>query len=65
MTLRHLAYGGSNGSMKYDFRMSYNTMSLCVREECLAIIEDYKHVCIQCPTTEAEWREILSLNEHA
>ena len=58
MTMRHLASGDRYASMKFDFRVPHNTISVCVREVCLAIIEEYKHECIQCPTTEEEWREI-------
>ena len=58
MTLRHLASGDKYASMKFDFRVPHNTMSVCVRDVCQAIIEEYKDECIQCPTTVAEWREI-------
>lgn len=58
MTLRHLASGDRYASMKFDFRVPHNTMSLCVREVCQAIIDEYKDECIQCPTTEVEWRAI-------
>ena len=59
MTLRHLASGDRYASMKFDFRVPHNTaMSLCVREVCQAIIDEFKDECIQCPTTEEEWRAI-------
>ena len=58
MTLCHLASGDSYSSMKFDFRVPHNTMSLSVREVCQAIIDEYKDECIQCHTTVAEWRAI-------
>ena len=58
MTMRHLASGDRYASMKFDFRVPHNTMSVCVREVCQALIDEYKDECIQCPTTAAEWREI-------
>ena len=33
-------------------------MSLCVREVCQSIIDEFKDECIQCPTTEEGWRAI-------
>ena len=58
MTMRHLASGDRYASMKFDFRVPHNTMSVCVREVCQAIIDEYNDECIQCPTTAAEWRGI-------
>ena len=58
MTMRHLASGDRYASMKFDFRVPHNTMSVCVREVCQALIDEYNDECIQCPTTAAEWREI-------
>ena len=58
MIMRHLASGDRYTRMKFDFRVPHNAMSLCVREVCQAIIEEYKQDCIQCPTTKAEWMAI-------
>ena len=58
MTLRHLASGDKYASMKFDFRVPHNTMSLCVREVCQAIVDEYKNEVIACPTTASEWRAI-------
>ena len=63
MTLRHLASGDRYASMKFNFRVAHNTMSVCVREVCRAIVEEYKQECIQCPTTEGEWRTIAEAFE--
>ena len=58
MTMRHLGSGDRYASMKFDFRVPHNTMSVSVREVCQALVEEYKDECSQCPTTEAEWRVI-------
>jgi len=60
MTIRHLASGDRYASMKFDFRVPHNTISVCVREVCQAIIDEYKDECIQCPVTVAEWRAIAT-----
>eukprot|EP00105_Crassostrea_gigas_P007335 XP_011421541.1 PREDICTED: protein ALP1-like [Crassostrea gigas] len=60
MTIRHLATGDRYASMKFDFRVPHNTISLCVREVCQAIVSEYKDECIQCPTTVEEWQAISS-----
>ena len=58
MTMRHLASRDRYASMKFDYRVPHNTMSVCIREVCQALIDEYNDECIQCPTTAAEWREI-------
>jgi hypothetical protein len=63
MTLRHLASVDRYASMKFDFRAPHNTMPVCVREVCQAIIDEYKNERIQCPTTEVEWCEISAAFE--
>ena len=56
--MRHLDSGDRYASMKFEFRVPHNTMSVCVRDVRQALIEEFKHECIQCTTTEAEWRVI-------
>jgi hypothetical protein len=63
MTMRHLASGDKYASLKFNFRVAHNTMSLCVREVCQAIVDEYKDECIPCPTTEAQWRIIAEAFE--
>ena len=58
ITMRHLASGDKYSSMKFDFRVPHNTMSVLVREVCHAIVEEYKNDVITCPTASAEWRPI-------
>ena len=49
MTIRHLASGDKYASMKYDFRVPHNTMSILVREVCQAIVDEYKSEVISLP----------------
>ena len=58
MTLRHLATGHSYSSMKFNFRVPHNTMSLIIREVCTAIVAELKEEVISCPTTPEEWKSI-------
>ena len=61
ITMRHLASGDKYSSMKFDFRVPSNTMSLLVREVCEAIISEYKDEVISCPTSPEEWQPIADL----
>ena len=58
VTMRHLASGDSYSSLKWDFRVPGNTISVFVKEVCQAILYEYAEEVIQCPTTAAEWRAI-------
>ena len=51
VTLRHLETGDKYSSIKFNFRVPHNTMSLIVREVCMAIVDEYKNEVIKCPTT--------------
>ena len=57
-TLRHLASGDTYASMKYDFRLPANTLSLVVKEVCQAIVDEYKDEVMKCPTTPGEWTTV-------
>ena len=61
ITLRHLASGDRYSSMKFDFRVPHNSMSLLVREVCKAIVDEYKEEVISCPTSPEEWRAIAEV----
>jgi hypothetical protein len=54
-TMRRLAFGDSYSSIKWDFTVPSNTMSMNVPEDCQAIIDEYAAEVIACPTTPAEW----------
>jgi hypothetical protein len=58
ITIRHLASGDKYPTLQYDFRVARNTISVCVPEVCQAIVDEYKHEAISCPTTQDEWRVI-------
>lgn len=60
MTIRNPATGDRYASMQFDFRVPHNTISLCVREVCQAIINEYKDECMQYPTTVEELRAVSS-----
>ena len=51
ITIRHLASGDNYSSMKFNFRVPQNTISLIVREVCEAIVEEFKDEVLSCPTT--------------
>ncbi|CAM1322063.1 Uncharacterised protein r2_g3044 [Pycnogonum litorale] len=53
-TMRHLASGDNYSSIKWDFRVPSNIMSMFVPEVCQAIIDEYAAEIIACPTTPAE-----------
>lgn len=58
VTLRHLASGDLYASMKFDFRLPDNTISVIVKEVCQAIVDVFKDEVIKCPTTPEEWIEV-------
>ena len=53
-----LAAGDNYSSMKYNFRVPQNTISVIVREVCEVIVEEYKNEVITCPSTPEEWKAI-------
>ena len=58
ITIRHLVSGDKYPTLQYDFRVARNTISVFVPEVCQAIVDEYKHEAISCPTTQDEWRVI-------
>ena len=57
-TIRHLASGDKYLTLQFDFRVALNTISVFIPEVCQAIVGEYKHEAISCPTTQDEWRVI-------
>ncbi|KAK3083252.1 hypothetical protein FSP39_017703 [Pinctada imbricata] len=58
ITLRHLGSGDKYASLKFDFRVPHNTISILVRDVCKAIVDEYAMEVMSCPTTPDEWRAI-------
>lgn len=58
ITLRYFAYGELYKSLAGTFRVAPNTVSVVIRETCDAIIEEYMHELIKCPTTAEGWKEL-------
>jgi hypothetical protein len=58
ITSRHLASGNTYRNMQYAWRVSYNTISVVVREAMEAINEEYTDIILFCPTPEQGWRDL-------
>lgn len=58
ITLRYLATGDAYRSMRFDFRVPHNTISLLVREVCNAIFQEYRQQVWKVPSSPEEWRTI-------
>ena len=58
VTLRYMATGDSYKSLQYGFRVAHNTISLIVLETCSAIVDEFMHENIPCPSSPAEWKEV-------
>lgn len=61
LILHYLASGGKYASMKIDFIVPPNTMSVIVREVCHAIVDYYKEDDISCTTFINERRTIAEM----
>lgn len=58
ITLRFMATGETYKSLATAFRVASNTISLFVPEVCEAIIQEYMHEWLVCPTTEEDWKKV-------
>ena len=58
ITLRHLAAGTKYKEMQYAWRVPANSISIVVREVCVAIIAMYRKEQLKVPKNASEWREI-------
>ncbi len=59
ITLKYIATGDRYKMLMHGFRVPHHTVALIVRVVCEAIIEELQHEFVKCPTTEAEWREVV------
>lgn len=57
ITLRYMATGEAYRSMRFNFRVPHNTISLAVREVCKAIYEEYRNEVLKVPSTAEGWKE--------
>ena len=51
VTLRHLPSGDLYASMKFDYRLPDNTISVIVKAVCQAIVDVFNDEIMKCPTT--------------
>ncbi len=59
ITLCHLATGDNYHSLMYIFRLASNTISLIIREVCVAIIDEFAAEVLDSPTSPKSGREVL------
>ncbi len=58
ITLKYLATGDKYKTMSQGFRVADNSVSICIKEVCQAIIDELKEEVLVCPTTPEEWLEV-------
>ena len=58
VTLRYLAYGESQQSLSWSFRLGRTKVSKIVRETCEAIWKVLSPIYLLPPLTEQEWKQI-------
>ena len=58
LTLRYMSTGEAYRSMRFNFRVPHNSISLIVREVCTAIYEEFRDDVWNMPSTQDEWKEV-------
>lgn len=58
LTLRHLASGDRYNSMRFQWRVPHNTISVVVRQVCQALIDEYVADVMPLPTEAEQWTRI-------
>ncbi|XP_011883714.1 PREDICTED: uncharacterized protein LOC105570872, partial [Vollenhovia emeryi] len=58
LTLRHLATGESQESLRLSFRIGQSTISRIVKEVCSAIYQVLKDQYVRMPQSEEEWKVV-------
>ena len=58
ITLRYMATGDAYRSIRWDFRVPHNTISVLVREVTKAIFQEFRHEVFKLPSTPDEWRVV-------
>ena len=60
LTLHHLAYGNSQQSSSFEYRIGKSTVSRIVRETCSAIWTVLHSKYLTVPTTQHDWKKIAN-----
>jgi len=60
LTIHYLAYGDSQQSMSFSYRIAKSTISSIVRETCSSIWEALHSSYLRAPKTKADWKEIAN-----
>ena len=58
VTLRHLSKGESYTSLQYHWRVGRTTICKFVSQVCKAILKEFQHECLMCPTDPEDWKEL-------
>lgn len=58
ITLRYMSTGDAYRSMRFNFRVPHNSISILVREVSEAIYQEYKEQVWTRPHTPEEWKEV-------
>ena len=58
LTVHYLAYGGTQQSMSFSYRISRSTVSLIVKETCTAIWDALHQVYLRKPQGSEDWKNI-------
>ena len=58
VTLRHLSTGESYTSLQYHWRVGRTTICKFVPQVCKAILKEFQHEYLICPTDPEDWKKI-------
>ena len=58
LTIHYLAYGDSQQSVSFSYRIAKSTVSTIIRDTCNAIWEALQGTYLKAPKSQAEWKEI-------
>ena len=58
VTFRHLSTGESYTSLQYHWRVGRTTISKFVQQVCKAILKEFQHEYLMCPTEPKDWEKI-------
>jgi hypothetical protein len=60
LTLHHLAYGNSQQSNSFEYRIGKSTVSIIIRETCYAIWTALHSEYLTVPSTQQDWKKIAA-----